>query len=439
MLFRRCCWGKKKVVMIYFIYNLLFPIVFLFFLPGLIIKLIRRPGWKKTFAERFGIFSAERKAELKNFRGAVWIHSVSVGETQIALDLIKRWKQLYPGRKFVISTTTTTGQQLARDKAPEGVAVIFCPIDFIWMVKRVISLLQPSMLVVLETEIWPNMINQMAKFSGKVFLINARMSDKSSRGYYRFRLWFGNILRRFSMICLQSDIDRDRFHAVAPDAHLLVTGNLKFDRSMPEKLPAIDLEEYFGSGKFRVLLASCTHPGEEKLIASAFLTLKQDFPDLRLVLAPRHSERGGDVAAAMQELNVKFCRRTKGKDGAEPVECLIADTTGEMFSFINLAEIVIMGKSLAGHNEGHNLIEPAMFAKPIITGSVLTNFRFLLDVLKSEDALLTVAADAELEPALRRLLADPAFGTELGRRAEQAISRHRGALDRTIKLLENGN
>jgi len=423
--------------MIYWIYNLLFPVVFLFFLPGLIIKLIRRPGWKKTFAERFGIYGADRVAELKNFHGAVWIHSVSVGETQIALDLIKRWKQLYPERKFVISTTTTTGQQLARDKAGEGTTVIFCPIDFIWIVNRVIRLLQPSMLVVLETEIWPNMINRMAKRTGKVFLINARMSDKSSRGYYRFRWWFGQVLRRFTLIGLQSDTDRDRFQAVCPDAHLMVTGNLKFDRSMPEKLPQIELEEYFGPGRFRILLASCTHPGEEKLIAAAYRKLRSEFDDLRLILAPRHSERGAEVAAVMEELGVKYCRRTKGRNGAEPVECLVADTTGEMFGFIKLAEIVIMGKSLAGHNEGHNLIEPAMFAKPIVTGSVITNFRFILDVLKKEDAVLTVAADAELEGILRRLLADAAFGVELGRRAEKAISRHRGALDRTINLLEN--
>lgn len=422
--------------MIYLVYNLLFPVVFLFFLPGLLIKLIRRPGWKKTFAERFAWFSAERRQELRQFEGAVWLHAVSVGETQIALDLIRRWQQLHPERRFVLSTTTTTGQQLAREKAPAGVAVIFCPIDFIWFVRRVIRLIKPAELVVLETEIWPNMINEMAKFCGRVFLINARMSDKSSRGYYRFRAYFGPILRRFTCICVQSEGDRDRFHAVCPEAALTVSGNLKFDRSIPAKLPEIDLETYFGPGTFRVLLASCTHPGEEKLVAETYRRLRGTFADLRLVIVPRHAERASEVATQLKETGVSFCRKTRGLENGEPVECLIGDTTGEMFGFISRADIVIMGKSLAGHNEGHNLIEPAIFAKPIVTGSVLTNFRFILDVLKKEDALLTVAADAELEDALRRLLTDPAFGVELGRRAEAAIARHRGATDRTINLLE---
>ncbi len=422
--------------MIRFIYNLLFPVVFVFFIPGIIIKQIRRSGWKKTFSERFAIFSAERKKELADYQGATWIHSVSVGETQIALDLIAKWKKLRPEHKFVLSTTTTTGQQLARDKMNGMAAVIFCPIDFFWFVKKTFNLIKPAQLVILETEIWPNMLFEAKKRGIGTFLINARMSDKSSRGYRRARVFFAPVLNCFNKICVQSEMDMKRFLSVAPSADVVVTGNLKFDRSVPENLPAIDLSEYFGTGDFQIVLASCTHPGEEKLVADTFLKLKKDFNDARLVIVPRHAERGPAIVEELNDSGISFCRRTQGMNGSDYVDCLLADTTGEMFGFINKADIVIMGKSMAGHDEGHNLIEPALFAKPIVTGSVLTNFRFVLDVLKADNALITISSDAELEPALRKLLGEPALRESLGQAAEQAIARHRGALEKTIKILE---
>ncbi len=422
--------------MIRFIYNLLFPVVFIFFIPGIIIKQIRRSGWKKTFAERFAIFSAECRKELADYQGATWIHSVSVGETQIALDLIAKWKKRNPEHKFVLSTTTTTGQQLARDKINGMAAVIFCPIDFFWFVKKTYNLIKPSQLVILETEIWPNMLFEAKKRGIGAFLVNARMSDKSSRGYRRARVFFAPVLNCFSKICVQSEMDMKRFQSVAPTADVVVTGNLKFDRSVPENLPNIDLSEYFGAGEFQIILASCTHAGEEKLITETFLKLKKDFNNSRLVIVPRHAERAPVIVEELNNTGVGFCRRTAGMNGSDFVDCLLADTTGEMFGFINKADIVIMGKSMAGHDEGHNLIEPALFAKPIVTGSVLTNFRFVLEVLKADDALITISSDAELEPALRKLLDEPALRESLGLAAEQAIARHRGALEKTIKILE---
>lgn len=423
--------------MILFIYNLFFPVVFLFFIPGIIIKQIRRSGWKSTFAERFAIFGKKRAKELKAYRGAVWIHSVSVGETQIALDLIKKWKSISPDKKFVLSTTTTTGQQLARDKINGMAAVIFCPIDFFLFVNKVFKLIRPSQLVILETELWPNMLYAARKRCKSVMLINGRMSDKSSRGYYRWRLFFRPVLKCFTRICVQSDSDMRRFLSVCPGAAVSVSGNLKFDRGVPENLPEIDLNEYFGAGKFRIILASCTHAGEEKLVTEAFMKLQKEFADVRLVIVPRHAERAPGITEELDALGLSFCRRTQGMRGKpQTVDCLLADTTGEMFGFINKADIVIMGKSMAGHNEGHNLIEPALFAKAIVTGSVLTNFRFVLDILKNDKALICVSSDPELEEALRKLLSEPALCEQLGRAAEQAIARHRGALEKTINILE---
>ncbi|MFA7184652.1 MAG: 3-deoxy-D-manno-octulosonic acid transferase [Victivallales bacterium] len=420
-----------------FIYNLIFPLAFVFFIPGMIVKLIRRPGYKKTFMERFAVFSAERKKRLAEYHGAVWVHSVSVGEAVIATALVEKWLKAYPERKFVLSTTTTTGQELARKKVPEGVEVIYCPIDFIFFVRKALRLFQPSMLVIFETEIWPNMIVEAKKSGAKVALVNARMSDRSARGYYRWRGFFRPVLNKFDLIGVQTRQDLERFTAVAPAANIQVTHNMKFDQQVPEGFSPVDLSAYFGAGEHQILLAASTHPGEEKLIASVFSGLRNEFPGLRLVIVPRHAERGGEIARILSELQLSFRRRSED-DGSEnnDVDVLLADTTGEMLAFMDAADLVIMGKSLAGHNEGHNIIEPALLGKAIVCGNELRNFRFILDFFKDNNALVTIDCDEQLTDVLRELFSDEKRRKKLGLKAQQVIAVQRGAIDNTIKSLE---
>lgn len=425
-------------IMIYFAYNLLFPLVFLFFVPVMLRKYATRGGHKATYAERFAIFSKERVRELRGKKGAVWIHSVSVGETVIALAMIKKWRSSRPDLKIVHSTTTTTGQELARENALEGVSVIYCPLDFIFFVRRVVKLFEPSMLVIFETEIWPNMIREVRRRGGKVALVNARMSDRSAKAYYRFRIFFRPILRMLDLVMAQSADDRNRFKKVCPELTAVVSGNMKFDQTPPANPSAVDLEKYFGEIDNPIhILAASTHPGEEALIAQTFGGLRGDFPNARLIIVPRHAERGAEVAAAVEAAGLSCLRRSENRAPRQPVECLIADTTGEMMSFVNAADIVIMGKSLAGHDEGHNLIEPALLAKPVITGAVLRNFRFIMRVLTDAGAIVPVDGDDELKPALENLLNDPVRRRELGRMAAETIATHRGATEKTIELLEN--
>ena len=179
-----------------------------------------------------------------------------------------------PDRKFVLSTTTVTGQQLARDRAPEEVTVIFCPIDCHFFINRLLRLLQPAMLVVLETEIWPNMILCSKSKGVKLALVNARISDRSYKGYYRWRMFFRPLLEAFDFIGAQSEVDAKRYATVAPEANISVTGNMKFDQEVPKHLPAIDLTEFFGTEPFTVLLGASTHPGEERLLIETFNKLK---------------------------------------------------------------------------------------------------------------------------------------------------------------------
>ena len=418
-----------------FLYNFFLPFGFLFFVPGIWFKYRHRGGWKDTFNERFGRFSPERVKELKAFHGAVWIHSVSVGETVVALSLIRKWSQMDPDQKFVISTTTTTGQELARKQCLENTAVIFCPIDFKWMVKRTLNVVQPSQLVIFETEIWPNLVWESKRFGIPVSIVNGRMSDHSARGYRKFRIFFGPLLRQFDRILVQTQADAERYLSVSPRAEVKVCGNLKFDQSPPENIPDPGMEGYFGKGDFVYLLAVSTHPGEEDVVAESFQELQKEFPALRLVLVPRHAERGEEVADMLSRRGLSFARRSVESSSSEPVEVLLADTTGEMFKFINVSDLVIMGKSLAGHDEGHNLIEPALLDKPIVTGSVLRNFRFILNVLKEADAVVTVSDASELTSCLRLLIADPELRRALGKRGGDAIRKHCGATELTVKEL----
>ena len=406
-----------------FFYNLLMPLVFLFFLPGLLLKYRNRGGWKSTYGERFGRFSAKRRRELEAFHGAVWIHAVSVGETVVALNLVRALLKRRPELRIVISTTTTTGQELARRNCPENAAVIFCPIDFWWMVKRTFNVVRPAMLVIFETEIWPNLICEAKKRRIPLLLANGRMSDHSVKGYRKLKFFIGPLLAKFDRLLVQSAADAERYREVSPKADAVVCGNMKFDQQVNENPGDPGLDAYFGDSPRTVLLGASTHPGEEELLARSFVELKAEFPELKLVLIPRHAERGSDIAAMLTSRNLKFARRSQEKAADSPVDVLLADTTGEMIKFMNV-------------DEGHNLIEPALLGKPIVTGAVLRNFRFLLKVLKESDAVATVAKDEELVPTLRRLFADPAARAALGGRAKAAIGQHRGATERTVAEIE---
>ncbi len=403
----------------------------------MIIKLLKRPGHKISYLERFALYSREKRQMLQASKGATWIHSVSVGETVIALNLIEQWQKTAPERKFVLSTTTTTGQELAQNRAPDNVTVIFCPIDFYFFVRRAVKIINPTLLVILETEIWPNLLKQVKKNGGHTVLVNGRMSDKSSRGYYRFRIFFRPVFSLFDEICVQTTVDMERYLAVAPQANCHVKGNMKFDQRLPEKMPTIDLTEYFGTAPCRIMLAASTHPGEEELIATVFKKLQPLFTDLKLIIIPRHAERGNEIARQLEQHAISFTQRSKNSSTPQTVDCLLADTTGEMLAFIRQADLVIMGKSLAGHDEGHNIIEPAMLGKAIITGAVLKNFRFVLNAFTQRNAIITVDHDNELEDILIRMFKDPALLEKYGTTAKQVTEEHCGATQKIIKTLEN--
>lgn len=424
-----------------FLYNLFFSIGFLFFVPSMIIRYRNRPGYKKTFAERFGRFSPERRQELKEFAPDIWLHSVSVGETVLALSFIKAYRKHHPEARFVISTTTTTGQELARNKCDELTKVIFCPIDFCGAVKRTLDLLNPKKLIILETELWPNMVYQAKKRGMQVILINSRLSDHSVKGYRKAKCFFRPLLMQFDLISTQSEMDAERLLTIAPQGNIINNGNMKFDQHVSTEQPDAELEKFFGNAakEYRYLLGASTHPDEEDLIAESFLALKKKFPELRLILIPRHAERGGDIAEILQNKNISFLRKSAlpsdFADGSSDIQCLLADTTGEMLKFMNIADVVIMGKSLAGQDEGHNLIEPALLKRTIICGPQLKNFRFLFNLLKDANGI-AISTDETLTETLEKLFSDQEYADTLRINAFNAVNANAGATERTISSIE---
>lgn len=427
--------------MLLLIYNVLFPLLFILYLPVFVTKLVRRGGFTHSFSERFGVFSREKKTALRALARPVWIHAVSVGEVVAACSFVRRWQERDPGQQFVVSTTTTTGHAMAAKKLPAGVALIYCPLDFYPFVRRTLKWVNPRMLVIFEVEIWPNLVSLAAR-KLPVALVNGRMSDKSANGYARHRWLFQGLFRKFCVFCVQSTADAARVQrVVAGEVPVLVCNTMKFDQvadvaagDMSERLDAV-----FGPGERLVWTVGSTHPGEESLAAEAFLAVRREFPAIRMVLVPRHHERTPEVERILREKGLAyrlFSEVHENGDRHPAVDVLLVNTTGELMHFYAVCDIAYVGKSLAGNHGGHNIIEPAIFAKPIIHGPHLENFRLVAEVFKQQNATLEVNLDSDLVDAVRELCGNPDKRQELGRRARAVVTEQRGAIDRTLDELQ---
>ncbi len=431
-----------------FLYNLLLPFVMLVYLPAFMIKMVRRGGGWRHLVERFGIFTNTQRVALRQLHAPVWVHAVSVGEVVAALEFIRRWRERRPDVEVLLSVTTTTGHATAQARLPERVRLIYCPLDFSFTVRRVMRLVRPRLLVIFEVEIWPNLIAAAARAGVPVALANGRLSDRSARGYRRFAWFFRPLFRRFSLLCVQSEADAERLRAVVGlDAPVHVCNTMKFDQTpdQTQRDANATLDAVFGSGPRLVFTAGSTHPGEEEAVAEAFLNLKPEFPQLKLVLVPRHHERTAQVEAVLRNRGL-VCRLLKTPPaesattaaGRQPptVDVLLVNTTGELMRFYGVADVAFVGKSFAGNHGGHNIIEPAIFAKPVLHGPNLENFRQVAEIFRRDHASIEVADADALASTLRALLANPAEREAFGRRARATVERHRGAIARTLDLLE---
>jgi 3-deoxy-D-manno-octulosonic-acid transferase len=424
--------------MIWILYNLCFPIILMMMLPYFLVRMFRRGGYAKGFLQRVGLYDATLKAKIRE-RPRVWIHAVSVGETYVALQFMEEWRRVQPEVAFVMSVNTSTARVLAEKSLNPSDVLVYFPLDFPPVVRRVLNSIRPRMLVLTECEFWPNLIRQAKASACSVVLINGRMSDHSFRGYLRFRRLFSPVLNLVDCLCVQGDRDRQRYLAlgVASD-RVLTTGSAKYDVALKapgsSEQAALILRMAGMSIDDLILLGGSTWPGEEDALLDYFSEARQRYPGLKLVLVPRHAERRDEVVTAIQQRGLRFIQRSKGMTGnaGEFPDVLLVDTTGELKHLYTAATLIFVGKSLIQHG-GQNIIEPAACGKPVVVGPNMENFADITDEFKAEGGLIQVIDGAGLTRAIDELLGDSSLREEIGSRALALVLKNRGSLNVTVQ------
>ena len=418
------------------LYNILFPLLFVIGAPYYFWKLVRRGNWRPHFGERFGGYG-QLAGELKNER-VLWLHAVSVGEANLAVQLVEALQPKLDGWKVVVSTTTTTGRAELERKLPPGVRVVYYPIDWLPFVSRAFRALNPSAIVLVEAEIWPNLFWQAAQAKVPLHLVNARLSERSALGYEKWSFIFKPLFASLQTVGVHHEADARRLESVGSDpAVITVTGNMKFDQAAAASGGGIDaaaLLAKLGVSDQPVLLGGSTFEGEEVMLAESLPRLREGCPDLLLVIVPRHSERAGAVAAALGKTGLKVARRTEIEISPEKPDVLLVDTTGELKAFFAVATVVFMGKSLTAQG-GQNPIEPAALGKPVVFGPFMQNFTAVTRQLLEAEAAVQVADEPELVDAVERLLADRARRERMGAAALEVVKANQGATQRTANYL----
>ncbi len=430
--------------MIRFIYNLFWPLGLLFFLPGYFVKMIRRGGYGEKFGQRLGIYDRELRSRLSK-RKSTWLHAVSVGEVNVALKLANSLCALEPGLQCVLTTTTTTGFALANKNAPPWIEVVYTPLDYWPIMRRAFSVIRPTRIVLVEAEVWPNLVALAHERRIPTILANARLSPRSEGRFRQFRFFVAPTFRLLDLVCAQDSEDVDRWAAlgVARD-RIRAVGSIKYDPngSNQKSGPQGNEQATSFSDADRqppVLFGGSTHRGEEEILATIYLRLRDQFPSLRLFIAPRHVERLREIRAqlAALPLRVALASEVTGNRHSD-ADCIILDTTGELQRWYAIATIVFMGKSLTARG-GQNPVEPIMAGKPVVFGPHMENFAALAKALVSRKGAIRVHNIGSLERTIVELLSDSEARQRLVQSAHEVLSEHQGATARTAALIHELN
>jgi 3-deoxy-D-manno-octulosonic-acid transferase len=431
------------------LYNILFTIFFVLCSPYYFVRMRRRGNWQKGFAERFGKYNTKLKQAITN-RQVLWIHAVSVGEVNVCTQLIRALEPRLPNIKIVVSTTTTTGMAELHRKLPTHVSKIYYPIDQRACVVRAQNTIRPEAIVLIEAEVWPNFLWRAHDRGWPVFLVNARLSERSYRGYRRFGFLFRPIFGLFAGVGAQNEADAARLRKLGcrPEA-IQIVGSLKFDAAKLDEIRLLDVEAMLRQLAVPpgapILIGGSTHRGEEAILAEQFLRLRKRFPGLFLVLVPRHFERSQEVGRELEARGVKFVFRSEIMSQTQfapgEIDCLLVNTTGELKYFYEYAAVIFVGKSLTAQG-GQNPIEPGALGKPMVFGPNMQNFADIAQSFLAGNGAVQARDAAELEKVLAELLADQPRREQLGRNALRVVRDNLGAIDRTVdmivKHLDNG-
>lgn len=415
----------------YLLYSALLGLAVVLTAPWWLVRMVTQGKYRAGLGERLG----RVPARLGCVHGCIWVHAVSVGEVLAVSGLVAGLRARFPERRVLISTTTDTGQKLARERFGQE-NVFYCPLDFSFAVRPYLRALRPSLIVLAESEFWPNFLRLARSGGARMAVVNARVSDRSLPRYLRLRSLWRRVLGDLDIFLAQSEEDARRLVAIgAPEASVRVAGNLKFDVQPPEALLAGEMLRRILVLAPAVVVCGSTAEGEEPLVLRAFGAVLKKHPRAMLILAPRRPERFGAVAGLLAASGLTFWRRSQ-LAGSESLSggVLLLDSIGELAALYVLASVAFVGGSLVPRG-GHNILEPAQFGVATLVGPHTENFRDIIGIFERAGAVKVVNAET-FAGELLRLLDDAAARELLGRRAAEVVRQQRGATERTLDELE---
>lgn len=393
---------------------------------------LRSGGYGRSFSQRFGRYGADLPAEPR-----CWIHAVSVGEAAAAVPLVEAIARRWPELSVVMTTVTPTGARVVADRLRGTVAHRYFPLDLPGPVRRAIDAVRPRFFIGMETELWPNFLRALARRGVPAMIANGRISDRSFRRYHRVRFLTARMLRDIAVFAMQSQEDARRIIALgAPPGRVVVTGNLKTDLTPAESGGEAVWQPLLGlTTNEPVWIAGSTHRGEETVVLDAYARLRRRYPDLVLLLAPRHPERVPEVERLAADRQLATVRRSELPASRERAPVIVLDTVGELAKIYSVASVVFVGGSLVPTG-GHNMLEPALLRKPVLYGPHTTNFRESAELLLGAGGAVLVDEPERLELRVAELLADPARRSRMGEAGLHAVIGRQGALKQIMQLVE---
>lgn len=423
----------------YFVYSLLLTFGLLVLIPHFLLQALAHGKYVSGLSQRLGSIPPVTG------KPVIWLHCVSVGETQAARPLVQRIKQQFPQHALVVSTITATGQKLAREVfQKQAESVFYFPFDWRWSARRALKRINPTAVLIMETELWPNFLRECNARQIPVALVNGRISRQSFRRYSLVGFFIRKVLTSLTMAVMQSETDMQRLQALGMSRQKMYTaGNLKFDvvggNDLTDKTAEIR-QRFALQSAVPLILAASTHAPEEEIILKGFEQLTATSP-ARLMIAPRHPERFNEVAAVIRNSGLSWTRRTSpaAPNDAEATVILL-DTIGELPATYSLATVVFVGGSIVDRG-GHNVLEPAAVGATIVTGAHTHNFHAIVDLMEEANAIVQLPpargqeAAREFAMSLKRLLANPVERESLGTRARELVARNQGAAERTMQLI----
>lgn len=391
----------------------------------------KAPAYRKRWAERYGYCKGKVKPD------GILLHSVSVGETLAAVPLVRALRHRYPAMPITVTTMTPTGSERAASAFGKDVHHVYLPYDLPGSMNRFLDNVSPRLVIIMETELWPNMIAQLHARKIPLVIANARLSERSAKGYGKLGKFMQRLLQKITLIAAQNEEDGERFVTLGlKRSQLAVTGSLKFDISVTPELAAraVTLRRQWAPRR-PVWIATSTHEGEESIILEAHRKLLTRFPNLLLILVPRHPERFDTAREMAQKAGFSYTLRSSGEIPSSGTQVVIGDTMGELMLLYGIADLAFVGGSLVERG-GHNPLEAAAHAIPVLMGPHTFNFKDICAKLQQADGLISVTDADSLDKEIGNLLTDEDYRLYYGRHAVEVLHQNQGALQRLLQLLE---